>query len=104
MMLHLAASTLTALVLIAVVYALARRPARLRFAILLLALLRFAVPTGWLTLAGSNLAERVHVNVTSPKMIAALDFPAFHPSGINLAFPFQLKTQRQYMATRRSLR
>jgi beta-lactamase regulating signal transducer with metallopeptidase domain/tetratricopeptide (TPR) repeat protein len=53
---HLVASTIAALIAVVAALALRRQSARLRCAILFLALLRFAIPTQWLTNAGSKLA------------------------------------------------
>src|SRR2546426_226829 len=60
---HLMWSTATALVSLASVFALRKRSAGLRFAILLVAMLRFAVPTPWLSEAGSRLTGYVPVVV-----------------------------------------
>lgn len=51
---HLTACTMTGLAALAAVYALRRQSARWRHIILLAALLRFAVPTGWLIGAGER--------------------------------------------------
>ena len=51
---HLTACTITGLAALAAVYALRRQSARWRHIILLAALLRFAVPTGWLIGAGER--------------------------------------------------
>jgi Flp pilus assembly protein TadD/Zn-dependent protease with chaperone function len=51
---HLTACTLTGLAALAAVYALRQQSARWRHIILLAALLRFAVPTGWLIGAGER--------------------------------------------------
>jgi beta-lactamase regulating signal transducer with metallopeptidase domain/Flp pilus assembly protein TadD len=53
---HLVASTIAALIAVVAALMLRRQSARLRHAILFLALLRFAIPTQWLTNAGSKLA------------------------------------------------
>ncbi len=60
---HLMASTVTAVVALAVVFALRRRGAAVRYAILLVALLRFAVPTGWLLEGGARVAGLVPAEV-----------------------------------------
>ena len=56
---HLMACTVTALGALAAVYALRRQSARWRHIILLAALVRFAVPTGWLLGAGERVPHAV---------------------------------------------
>ena len=72
MMAHLAAATLAALVAIAAAGALRRAPARWRYAMLFAALLRFAVPTGWLDRAGRWLAPVLPAPVRTPQAIEDL--------------------------------
>jgi len=52
MIAHLAACTVTALIALAAVLAMRGQRAAWRHAILFLALIRFAIPTGWLAGAG----------------------------------------------------
>lgn len=54
---HLAACTATAIVAVLAAVLFARRSARWRHAILFVAVVRFAVPTGWLTEAGAELVR-----------------------------------------------
>ena len=56
---HLTACTMTGLAALASVYALRRQSAQWRHIILLAALLRFAVPTGWLVGAGERVPPAV---------------------------------------------
>jgi len=63
MIAHLIWSTATAVVAIAAVFALRKRTAGLRFTILLIAVLRFAIPTPWLSDVGIKLGGYVPLAV-----------------------------------------
>jgi hypothetical protein len=73
MMEHLTACTIIAVIAIAATVALRGRCAALRHAILLAALARFALPTGWLTNAG-GLAAR-HLPARTPPLGTLGDLP-----------------------------
>ena len=65
---HLRLSTVTAVLAMVLVLLLPRASARIRFAILLLATVRFAIPTPWLTAAGEALAACLPARVVAAQM------------------------------------
>jgi hypothetical protein len=68
MIAHLWLATATALAAVVLVLALRNVSARIRFAILFLATLRFAIPTPWLTAAGEALAACLPHRVVSAQV------------------------------------
>ncbi|MGO9258021.1 MAG: M56 family metallopeptidase [Bryobacteraceae bacterium] len=87
MMAHLAASTLAAGAALAAAWALgpgpagcsARCPARWRYALLLAALVRFALPTSWLYAAGGSLAPILPAPAGAPQAMEDLRRLLVHP-------------------------
>ncbi len=65
---HLWLSTMTAAIAVVLVLLLPRASARIRFAILLLATVRFAISTPWLTAAGEALAACLPARVVAAQM------------------------------------
>jgi beta-lactamase regulating signal transducer with metallopeptidase domain/Flp pilus assembly protein TadD len=81
---HVAAATAAALVAIAATVAMRGQRASWRYGILLLAVLRFAIPTAWLAAAGDRLAPHVPTYLSLPDTLA----PALlHPGAILAAAP-----------------
>jgi beta-lactamase regulating signal transducer with metallopeptidase domain/Tfp pilus assembly protein PilF len=81
---HVAAATIAALVAIVATLALKRQRAAWRYAILLIAVLRFAIPTAWLAAAGGRLAPHVPTYLSLPDTLA----PALlHPGAILATAP-----------------
>jgi tetratricopeptide (TPR) repeat protein/Zn-dependent protease with chaperone function len=79
MMLHLAASTVSASAAMMAAWALRRGPARWRFALLLAAILRFAIPTAWLASAGGSLAPVFPAPARAPRAVEDLRHLLLHP-------------------------
>jgi len=76
---HLAAATATALVAISAALAMKRQRAGWRYAVLLIAVLRFALPTAWLAAAGDALAPHVPSYLALPDTFAPV---LLHPGAI----------------------
>jgi beta-lactamase regulating signal transducer with metallopeptidase domain/tetratricopeptide (TPR) repeat protein len=83
---HLIWSTATAAVALAAVFLLRKRSAALRFNILLVAMLRFALPTPWLNDAGASLASRIPAPVMA-------DMSAFLPGPSEVAQAVVISTK-----------
>lgn len=79
MMAHLIACTLAAAAALAAAWALRRGPARWRYALLLAALMRFAVPTMWLESAGRFLVPLLPAAARAPQAIEDLRRLLAHP-------------------------
>lgn len=77
---HLIASTLTALAAVVAAALLRGRSAKVRFAIILAGLLRFALPTSWLTDAGETVAHRVPAYIDTG-VTGWIPLPALPPVG-----------------------
>jgi tetratricopeptide (TPR) repeat protein len=82
---HLLSSTLAALVAVAAALLLRRQSAALRYAILLRALLRFAVPAAWLAQAGAMLARRLPAPPQAPRMFGDISRLLVQPDGAAVA-------------------
>lgn len=99
MIAHMWTASLTALIACTLVLVLRNVPARLRFALLLLATVRFAIPTPWLTAAGAALAACLPSRAMSTQMpsIEGLLRPgAFLGTGVPATsggFPLELSVQ-----------
>lgn len=79
MIAHVAAATLAALAAVAATLAMKRQRAAWRYSILLLAVLRFAIPTAWLAAAGDRLAPHMPASLALPgTFVPAL----LHPGAI----------------------
>ncbi|MEP7354683.1 MAG: M56 family metallopeptidase [Acidobacteriota bacterium] len=76
---HLLWSTATALIGLAFAWLLRNRSAAIRFNILFIASLRFAIPTPWLTSAGSSLVKRMPAPVVATVQHAAVAIAAYPP-------------------------
>ena len=75
MMEHVLASTPVAIAAMAAVFLLPRRGGAFRHALLLAAVLRFAIPTAWLAAAGTKLAPRVSAGPAAEQIGALLLHP-----------------------------
>jgi len=69
---HLVWATVTGLVAVAAAWAVRKGAARWRYAILLAALVRFAVPTGWVQAVGARLAPMVPVQTRTTQAVEDL--------------------------------
>ena len=82
MMEHVTASTAAALVALGAAWALRRGPARGRYALLLAALLRFALPTAWLDAAGRTMAPMLPAPARPTQAMEDLRRLLLHPGAL----------------------